>query len=136
MGKEATARYREKMKREKPEEYRAYLDGQKDKSAQWRKDNPDKVAASNKKHRYYAYGLNDVALARLFASQDGRCAICQRALKFDGKWAVDHNHATGQVRGMLCYPCNVSLGQFQDSPAMLMRAIDYLEHSTFDVEKE
>jgi len=125
--------YREQLYREHPEKYARVLEQAREKKKQYREDDPEaykaKQAAYNKKHRYYAYGLSDTAIARLYASQDGKCAICQKALDLHQtrKWCVDHDHDTGTVRGILCYGCNVALGQFQDSPAMLMRAIEYLE---------
>jgi len=129
MGKEATARYRARMKAERPDEYAEYLLKHRNYAVQYRKDNPEKVKAGNAKHRKYAYGLSDVAIARMFASQDGRCAICQKDLDLlqTRKWCIDHNHDTGTVRGILCYGCNVALGQFGDSPATLVKAIKYLE---------
>ena len=41
--------------------------------------------------------------------------------------AVDHNHKTGRVRGILCSFCNTALGKFDDSVGLLARAIEYLE---------
>lgn len=58
----------------------------------------------------------------LFASSDGRCAICGRA----GALVVDHDHDTGAIRGLLCRNCNTGLGQFGDDPERLRRAAAYL----------
>jgi hypothetical protein len=42
--------------------------------------------------------------------------------------ALDHDHATRQVRGMLCRPCNTALGCVQDDPALLRKLAEYLEN--------
>lgn len=66
----------------------------------------------------------EVALAQ----QGGVCAICSVASNIEGKnFCVDHDHATGKVRGLLCHKCNAALGHFKDSTALLMKAADYLE---------
>lgn len=81
---------------------------------------------SQYKHRY---GLTPEALALLQQTQT-HCPICGRALVWDGpkfsKPHVDHDHATGKVRGLLCGRCNVGLGSFDDEPARLLRAAEYL----------
>jgi hypothetical protein len=41
--------------------------------------------------------------------------------------AVDHNHETGALRGLLCCDCNQALGKFQDSRDILLKAIRYLD---------
>lgn len=60
--------------------------------------------------------------------QAGRCAICLERLVDDGtrQTHVDHDHATGRVRGLLCDDCNVGLGRFYDEPESLRRAADYV----------
>ena len=57
--------------------------------------------------------------------QRGVCAVCgeQPARSL----CVDHCHATGKVRGLLCSPCNLAIGQFKDSPARLRKAAAYVE---------
>jgi len=40
--------------------------------------------------------------------------------------AIDHNHNTGEFRGLLCKKCNRALGMFKDSPSVLMSAYLYL----------
>ncbi len=61
------------------------------------------------------------------AEQDGKCEICGKAKEPDGKrLCVDHDHSTGEVRGLLCHSCNTGLGNFKDSPNSLARAISYL----------
>lgn len=62
---------------------------------------------------------------RLYAFQGGHCAICQRATGARKALSVDHDHATGEVRGLCCLTCNrVVLGRY--SPEALARAISYL----------
>lgn len=60
--------------------------------------------------------------------QKGVCCICKK--KCTRKLAVDHNHTTGKVRGLLCNSCNRGLGYFKDSLENLQQAITYLkEHN-------
>jgi hypothetical protein len=62
----------------------------------------------------------------MLAAQHGVCAICQTAQAIH----VDHDHRTGQIRGLLCLRCNAALGQLADDPLVLRRAARYLERST------
>lgn len=79
--------------------------------------------------RVRRYGLSVDALRELEAQHSG-CAICggdggQRGL------FIDHHHASGRVRGLLCERCNFGLGLFDDAPSKLRVALAYLEsHST------
>lgn len=67
-------------------------------------------------------------VAFLYVKQDGKCAICDAEIPHS-EMVVDHDHATGLVRGLLCRACNNGLGQFLDSERILLRAIEYLRRS-------
>ena len=74
-------------------------------------------------HLRRTFGLTVEERDELFARQDGLCAICRvRPIKH-----IDHDHPTGQVRGGLCGPCNLGLGQFEDDPVRLRAAARYLD---------
>lgn len=72
------------------------------------------------------YGLPPGGYAKLLAAQGGKCWICQRATGRAKRLAVDHDHATGTPRGILCSVCNRLLGHVRDDPDMLLRAAQYL----------
>ena len=56
--------------------------------------------------------------------QEGCCAICKEATE---KLFIDHDHKTGEVRGLLCHYCNTGIGLFRDDPERLKSAIEYLQ---------
>lgn len=61
-------------------------------------------------------------------SQGGGCAICGGpANSKDGFFHIDHDHDTGQIRGILCHFCNTGLGSLKDSVNVLAKAIVYLQ---------
>ncbi|MQA83418.1 MAG: recombination endonuclease VII [Streptosporangiales bacterium] len=71
--------------------------------------------------RAHKLTLDDIQ--QLVAQQRGLCPICLSAPAVQ----VDHDHATGAVRAVLCFTCNVGLGLFKDRPDVLRRAANYLE---------
>jgi hypothetical protein len=76
------------------------------------------------------YGLTPEEHIELQVSHEGRCAICRQVPvkgRHNAALHIDHDHKTGKVRGLLCARCNVSIGQFEDSPALLRSAAEYLE---------
>lgn len=73
----------------------------------------------------YRYQLTPAEYAALVERAGGRCAVCQR----EASLQVDHCHATGAVRGLLCGPCNKALGLLRDDVASLRAAIAYLSCS-------
>jgi Recombination endonuclease VII len=86
------------------------------------------------------FGLTMEDVERMFQEQDGKCAICFREIilrnknKFNSA-AVDHDHTTGEVRGLLCGHCNKALGLVGDSVDVLRRAIWYLSRKDMKVEE-
>lgn len=72
------------------------------------------------------YRLTRADFDERLEGQHGFCAICGGLPDVRG-WHVDHDHLTGQVRGILCGPCNTGLGHFRDNTALLHGAINYLE---------
>jgi hypothetical protein len=85
------------------------------------------------------YGLTEDDYEWKLKEQDYKCAICRKSSS--KLLVVDHDHASGRVRGLLCNHCNVRLGQCNDSPRMLAAMLVYLEDhginfSTFDGEWE
>lgn len=101
---------------------------------QWRKNNPDKVRlqakASEASRHNSAYkknfGITLEQYNEMFLAQNGQCLICSRhQTKFKQRLAVDHNHKTGQVRGLLCHKCNFNLGIIEDS-LFVVQAHNYL----------
>lgn len=70
------------------------------------------------------YGLTVETFDSLLDRQDGVCAICQR--EFARTPHVDHDHKTGEVRGLLCYSCNSAVGYLQDDVVVVRRALEYL----------
>lgn len=77
-----------------------------------------------KANRWQRYGLSILDGERLEKEQGGKCAICRRD---DERLVVDHCHATGRVRGLLCANCNIALGSFFDNVTALRAAVTYLE---------
>lgn len=96
---------------------------------------PDARLARVRAVRAYRRGVNGVDYDAMLAAQGGVCAICGRAEMRVSKHGtpftlpVDHDHATGKVRGLLCSNCNAALGLVGDSIDTLRGMIAYLERA-------
>lgn len=77
--------------------------------------------------RVARHGMSLAGFAALKRQQGGGCAICRRIPLNSRGLVIDHNHVTDEVRGLLCFACNSGVGLFQDDPALLAAAIDYLK---------
>lgn len=100
----------------------------------WNENNPDKIAEYKSKYYYKfrekftlkKYGLTEREYTRKLIEQNGVCAICNKQETSQRQLAVDHNHETGEIRGLLCGNCNRGLGHFQENLEILDKAKDYL----------
>jgi len=80
--------------------------------------------------RMYNYGITEEQYQAMLEAQGNACAICGSTEwpgARPGSPCVDHDHATGKVRGLLCGHCNSGLGHFRDDQERLRAAIRYLE---------
>lgn len=90
-------------------------------------------AAWKIKHNYHTttlimkkYGITENEYLTMMVLQDSCCAICKEDFVPEVKPIVDHDHTTGEVRGLLCRQCNSALGFFKDDPELLDKAGRYL----------
>jgi hypothetical protein len=101
----------------------------------WRKKNRAKLAAKEHRAHLKVYGLTPESYATLVVAQNNCCAICSRSAnslrpknhkQSQARLDIDHCHATGKVRALLCYNCNAILGHARDTIGTLERAVAYL----------
>jgi len=96
---------------------------------EWNKRNPEKTRLAYRKCMLKRrYGITLEQYEAMLESQNGKCAICKGDCLTGRNLAVDHDHETGKVRGLLCSKCNQGLGQLNNIE-LLQRAIDYLKES-------
>lgn len=96
----------------------------------WRDETKRRKEAAHGLYVQKTYGVTEEEYRILYEAQGGRCAICRRATGKARRLAVDHNHKTGEVRGLLCKPCNsYGIAMFaRDDPEVLERAAAYLRN--------
>ena len=106
---------------------------------------PEKLEATKLRNRFYRavdpegtalaareynlnlkYGISLDTYDEMHNSQHGACAICCKPEIENKLLCVDHNHDTGEVRGLLCQRCNKGIGLLGDDPAIAMSAAKYL----------
>jgi hypothetical protein len=81
----------------------------------------------NKNHLFRKYGVSPDDYEKMLVDQNYKCALCGGyGSGVEERFVVDHCHTTGKVRGLLCWPCNIGIGMFRDSPELLKQVIDYL----------
>ena len=95
-------------------------------SASWREKNKEKASVWQRKHKLWElYRLTPEEWETIFQYQGGVCAITGKTGK--KRLSTDHDHSTGKVRGLLAFRVNRALSAFNDDPALLRKAADYLE---------
>jgi hypothetical protein len=106
----------------------------------WYKAHPEACLAKSRKRwqnstekerartREWLYGITDDDYRQLLIEQKGVCAICGSNRTKKGL-TIDHDHATGIIRGLLCGKCNLGLGHFDDDSSLLRKAANFLDNS-------
>lgn len=74
-------------------------------------------------------GITDGDYWRLYHQQNGVCGVCRSRLRSKRykRFCVDHDHSTGEIRGLLCMNCNTALGLLKDDPECMERAIQWMK---------
>lgn len=88
--------------------------------------NPAKYRVRRQKAKLRKYDLTPAQHVAILQRQGYECPICQRMLAYPAVPSIDHSHATGSVRGVLCRRCNTALGLLEERTDNLERAIEYL----------
>jgi hypothetical protein len=84
--------------------------------------------ASRRRYLRIKYGMTLDDWQEWFERQGGACAICKRLEgEVAGGLHVDHCHASGVIRGLLCQSCNTSIGHLREDPEVIRAAADYVE---------
>lgn len=101
----------------------------KERKKQYVKNNKEKVKLNQRAWRLKnLFGIDEIKYKEMLEKQERKCAICEiSSQKTKKSLAVDHNHTTGQIRGLLCLNCNMGLGKFMDNKILLEKAIEYLK---------
>ena len=85
------------------------------------------------------YGMNRLDMIELHKSQDGKCSLCEKEVIMfnrggDNCGVIDHNHTTGNVRGILCFSCNYAIGLVEERIG-LDKVSKYLSVAQLDLEQ-
>jgi hypothetical protein len=91
-------------------------------SARERFKDPERRKKENHRQRLWKYGINEKIFTSLMERAQGKCEICGDPSEL----VIDHCHTSKEVRGILCWSCNVALGHFKDSEEKIKKAFEYL----------
>ncbi len=104
----------------------------------WQQANPERFAERQRRYREdgrrdyrtehlrRTFGLTQADYDALLAAQGGGCAICEDPPNEKISLHIDHDHGTGEIRGLLCVRCNNAIALLRESPDVMRRAIRYV----------
>lgn len=86
------------------------------------------------RQRYYekSYGITEQEYNRLVEFQQNGCAICKLPCKTHDRLSVDHDHDTGQVRGLLCQKCNTAIAMLNENEDLFWNVLEYFKKHKWD----
>ena len=91
----------------------------------YRNNKEERKKQFQKDHLLRTYGISKETFDEIFIYiQKKRCMICGKLIE---KYQVDHNHKTGEFRGLLCINCNTGIGSLKENPFIFIRTIKYLK---------
>jgi hypothetical protein len=99
----------------------------------YKKEYANNIKPDTKKNRSLVnnFGITLDDYNYLLTKQNNKCAICKKDVsEFKNKLAVDHDHNTGEIRGLLCFRCNFGLSYFSENPETLENAANYLKNGS------
>lgn len=99
----------------------AYIEHELARAKQYKKAHPE----YGLKTKLNLYNITKEEYTALQEKQSNRCAICCK--QSTKSLAIDHDHKTGKVRGLLCFSCNIILGHVKDNIELLEHAIQYIK---------
>lgn len=97
----------------------------------WRAINASELKKKHSRlYRYKTWGIGPEEFMAMLVAQDYKCPVCAEELSLDagrGKNAcIDHDHVSGQIRGILCSSCNRAIGLLKESILILGNAVEYM----------
>lgn len=119
-------------KRIRREYHRAWmeknLDSQREKRRAWYHAHKNRLTEQRRRHRIkLRYGITEDQYREKFKNQGGACAICKKTQFSKEGPHIDHDHATGMVRDILCGKCNRMIGFALEDISILCAAIEYIK---------
>jgi hypothetical protein len=78
------------------------------------------------------FGIDLEQFEQMKIAQGNACAICRQEPQNERELVVDHDHSTGEIRGLLCYGCNSAIGHLKEDPELFLKAYEYMCKTTWN----